>query len=818
MKRPLGLVALVYGSGLLLGEFFKPPLPILFSCAGAVAAAALALHRFRHLLLWPLILFAGWTNFIFHTAILSPNDLRAILAKPELVTIRGMLRKTPDEHRYLRDDKELFRNTAQVDVTAIQQGGNWRPAFGRIVVQTSDARPPEIFANQTVEIYGVIAPPSPPLAEGLFDYRTFLKRQQIYFELKSQSSNDWRLVASEKISTPLHDRFRAWANRALALGLPAEDESLQLERALTLGDKTILTEEVSEPFVQAATYHIFAVDGLRMAIIFGIFFTLFRAVRVPRVATGLLLVPLIWFYVALTDWPASAIRAAVMLTIVIVGWALKRPSDLFNSLYAAALVILIWEPQQLFQAGFQLSFFVVLCILLILPSFDKLTQRLLKTDPLLPDELRPRWRKMLDVPLRFTLDLLLTSFAAWIGSLPLAAYYFHIVTPVSAPANLVAIPLCMMTLASNLISLMLAGWFPAAAEIFNHAGWFLMECIRVTSVWFAQWPGAYFYVPEPHWFTIVLFYLILLTLLTGWFFTSPWRAWKIAGLIFLCALWGVQWQHEYSATRLTILPLNGGSAVYFDAPGSKNDLLIDCGNTNSVERVTKPFLRGQGVNQLPALALTHGDLLRIGGTETLQTVLPIGQIATSGVRFRSPTYRRVVESLKKSPDRWRVLKRGDRLGDWFVLHPQADDHFPQADDNSLVLRGEFHGARILLLSDLGAPGQNALIERTNDLRADIVVTGLPQQGEPIRDELLDLIQPKLIIVTDSEFPATKRAGTALRERLRRRGAAVLYTRETGAVKISLQANQWNVSAMNGFRFASESGSDLQIIAWASDVR
>jgi competence protein ComEC len=804
MKRPLGFVTLFYVGGLLMGEFLKPPLSTLFSCAFAIALASLALPRRRLLLVWPLIFFAGWTNFIYRTAIISPDDLRAVLApNPELVTVRGTLRNTPDEHRYLRDNKELFRNTAQVDVTAVQQGANWRPAVGRIVVQTSDARPPEIFANQTVEIYGVIAPPSPPLAEGLFDYRTFLKRQQIYFELKSQTTNDWHLVASEKISTPLHDRFRAWANRALALGLTAEDESLQLERALTLGDKTILTEEISEPFVQAATYHIFAVDGLRMAIIFGIFFTLFRALRVPRIATGLLLVPLIWFYVALTDWPASAIRAAVMLTIVIVGWALKRPSDLFNSLYAAALVILIWEPQQLFQAGFQLSFFVVLCILLILPSFDKLTQRLLKTDPLLPDELRPRWRKMLDVPLRFTLDLLLTSFAAWIGSLPLAAYYFHIVTPVSAPANLVAIPLCMLTLASNLISLMLAGWFPAAAEIFNHAGWFLMECIRVTSVWFAQWPGAYFYVSEPNWFTIALFHLILLTLLTGWLFSSRWRAWKIAGLAFLCALWCVQWQHEYFTTRLTILPLNGGSAVYFDAPGSKNDLLVDCGNTNSVDRVTKPFLRAHGVNRLPALALTHGDLLRIGGTETLQTVLPIGQIATSGVRFRSPTYRRVTESLKKSPDRWRVLKRGDRLDEWFVLHPQANDHFPQADDNALVLRGEFHGTRILLLSDLGAPGQNALIERTNDLRADIVVTGLPQQGEPIRDELLDLIQPKIIIVTDSEFPATKRAGKALRERLRQRGVPVLFTSETSAVKISLRANQWTVSAMNGFQLADE---------------
>ena len=122
--------------------------------------------------------------------------------------------------------------------------------------------------------------------------------------------------------------------------MPVEDESLRLEWALTLGWKTALTEEVSEPFVQAATYHIFAVDGLRMAIIFGICFGLFRALGFPAPCAGWCCCPLIWFYVALTGWPASAIRATVMLSVVIIGWALNRPSDLINSLFAAALIIL----------------------------------------------------------------------------------------------------------------------------------------------------------------------------------------------------------------------------------------------------------------------------------------------------------------------------------------------------------------------------------------------------------------------------------------------------------------------------------------------
>ena len=137
----------------------------------------------------------------------------------------------------------------------------------------------------------MLAPPPTPLAEGLFDYRAFLARQGIYYQLKTDSTNDWRLLTPGKAALPLSDRFRTWARAALARGLPADDESLRLEWALTLGERTVMTDEVSEPFVRAATYHIFAVDGLRLAIIFGIFFALFQALRLPRAACGTLLKP-----------------------------------------------------------------------------------------------------------------------------------------------------------------------------------------------------------------------------------------------------------------------------------------------------------------------------------------------------------------------------------------------------------------------------------------------------------------------------------------------------------------------------------------------
>ena len=801
MKRPLGIIAILFAIGIALGHFFELPLFCLFSISFAFALAAFLLPRFRLYLLYPLLLFAGWTNLALHSAIISPTDLRLQLTgEPQLATLRGTLAATPTERAFDSDRGQTFTTLARLNVTALQTRTDWQPAFGQIEISTSGQLPKNFFQDQKVQIYGVIETPPLPIAEGLFDRRAWLRHQEIYFQLKAKPA-DWQLLSTDKTAPPFRDRFLAWAKTALAIGRTNTDETLRLEQSLTLGDKTYLTDDVTEPFVRASTFHIFAVDGLRMAILFGIFFYTFRWLRMPRVPLGLILIPLCWSYVALTGWSPSAVRAAVMLTIVIFGWMLKRPVDVLNSLYTAAFIILLWQPHQLFEAGFQLSFVVVYCIFRIMPIFDALIQRALQPDPLLPEELRPRWQPYLHTPLRWTLDLLCSSFAAWLASIPLVALYFHILTPVSTPANLLAVPLCGAVLVCNIISLLLAAWFAPGAAAFNFLGWHFMEGLRITSLWFAHWPHAYWYVAAPGTFTILLYYSILLAAFTGWLFQREWRAAKFTALLLLLSIWTVQFLHQRSATRLTILPLNGGHAVYCDAPGDANDLLIDCGNTDSVELLLKPWLRAEGINSIPSLALTHGSVQQVGGFATLDTLTHIEKIITSAAHFRSPAYRSILQSLETTPARHAIVNCGDAFCHWTVLHPGATSDFKRADDNSLVLLGETEGTRILFLSNLGRSGQQALLESRADLHADIVIAGLPDQTEPLSDTLLAAIHPQLILIADSQSPATRRAPHPLLARLARHRIPTLCASDLGALTLSLRNNEWKVETMENLTWS-----------------
>ena len=541
--------------------------------------------------------------------------------------------------------------------------------------------------------------------------------------------------------------------------------------------------------------HIFAISGLHIALIAGILLALFRLVNLPRSMCGAVVIPLIWFYTAATEWQASAVRSTVMMTVIIAGWSLRRPTDLVNSLAAAACVILAWDPQQLFEASFQLSFGAVLSIALFMPLLEKGRRRLLKTDPLLPTELRPRWQRWLLWGGTHITQALATSLAASLGTLPLIACYFHLFTPGSLLANVVVVPVSGLALMSGLGSVICGDWLPWATELFNHSGWFFMLCMTRASQWFAGLPGAYCYVASPGYLALAFYYFLLLAVLGGWFFTR-FRWWTAGGLGLLAVVWlGVR-LHDQTATRVVVVPVHGGFAVWVDAPGQTADWLVDCGDSSSVPLVTTPYLRGLGVNTLPHVLLTHGDVRHVGGATNLLRDFRVRELGGGPRWFRSAPYRQAVAAWTNGHAPFLTLQAGDRAGAWTVLHPRAGDRFPQADDNALVLRGEFGGTRLLLCSDLGLPGQNALLERQADLRADIVVAGLPRAGEPLHDALLDRIQPRLIIIADSDYPASERAGVALKRRLARRQTPVVFTRESAAVTIKFRRSRWAVHTMN----------------------
>lgn len=535
---------------------------------------------------------------------------------------------------------------------------------------------------------------------------------------------------------------------------------------------------------------------------------LLQVFRIPRVGSGASALLVVWFYAAATSWEVSAVRASVMLTIVIGGWVAKRPSDLLNSLAAAALVILVADPREILQMGFQFSFLTMVVIGLLLPPLnvrlDALAQQWLGPDPLLPQELVPRWRQWLLAGGRETARFFGLSLAAWVGSLPLSAKYFHLFSPISTLANVIVVPFGAGALMANLGALFCGQWLPWGTEVFNSAAWSLMVATTWLSNRAAELPGAFYYVAEPSWLAIGLYYGVIVIAFGGWLKTN--RNKIVAGIALgIVVVFGFcQWVWSRPQSDLTVLPLAGGHAVYVEGPGWGNDWLVNCGSRNAMQFTLKDYLRGQGVNWMPRLVLADGNARNCGGANMADELFGVGELWTSSSDFRSAAYREALAHFTndRAPsrgNRHRVFLCGRTNGCWQALFP-ATNGLTKAGDGALVLRGNFQGTRILLLSELSRKGQSDLLALTSDLRAEIVVAGLPEEGEPLCKAVVDAVQPQAIVVADSEWPANRRADRHLKESLGIFSIPVVYTRTAGAVTVQANRTGWRIQTMDGQTF------------------
>lgn len=780
MQWPLLAIGIFFTCGILAAHFISVPVQFLLFSGLALTLAALAVARLRPWLIWPAIFVAGAANYTLRTAILAPDDLRNILgSEPREATIRGTISQTPYQRVFGRDGNEFWRTLAQVEVEAIRIDDRWSSAFGEVIAATPEVLADHFYHGQRVEVPGVMRQPRTALAPGLFDYRAYLKHLGVHYQLAVASTNDWQLLSRDSRSSS----FQKWARTLLARGLP-QDRQVELLWAMTLGWKTALTGEVSEPFMRSGTMHVFAISGLHIALIAAILVASLKLFRLRRATCAWIVIPIIWAYTGATGWQASAIRSTIMSSVIILGCCLKRPANLLNSLMAAGLAILVWDPRQLFQAGFQLSFFVVLSLALLMSTLDQLRMRLLAPDPFLPDTMRTHWWRWASAAGHYLVASFAVSLAAWLGSLPLIASYFHLVTPVSLLANMVVVPLSSAALACNLATLAIGWLLPGAAELFNHAAWFFMLLMIKVSEWAAELRLGWFYVSSPGVADFLIYYALLLGVFSGWVFRAHVRKWAAAAAVAAAIPCAVDWQ-SHTASQLTVLPLSGGSAVYVR---HGEEWLIDCGNLEAARQVTKPFLQAMGANQLSHLVLTHGDVRHVEAAPMIHKEFSVKNVYFSPLRFRSRPYRMVQEHFRTNNIPTKSLACDQLAGMWQVLHPEPESKFSQADDSALVLFGKIFNQRVLLLSDLGIAGQNVLLERHPDLQADILVTGLPRQGEPIADGFLDVVQPRVIVVADGEYPAWERASPQLRARLANRSANVIYTSDAGAVTFSFSRN------------------------------
>lgn len=693
-------------------------------------------------------MWAGALSWWLECTPLHPTDVRVALPDEALAgTLRGRVAEMPTLRLSGVAGAMRPRTTVALEASAWRRvEGTWEPLTGRVLVATRGAPPVDLFPGQSMEVEGVLQPVPGAVAPGLFDYRRHLKWRGIFRLLEADSFGSWRRLDPVLPKAPWSVRFVPWAQKALAYGLP-DDESTRLLWAMTLGWRTALTEETGAAFIEAGTMHVFAISGLHIALLTGALVALLRLFRLSRAVCGWGVLPALWFYVAATGWQPSAVRSALMMSVIIGGWALQRPSEAINSLALAALLLLMVDPGQVFQPGFQLSFAAVAGLALWVPRWGPAWQRAFTPSPesFLPDSLQSPWRKRMDRLLGGLGHGLAVTAAASLATLPFTLHSFHVFSPVSLAANLVIVPLSGLPLAANLASLLTFGWCPGVAGLFNAAAWLWMGILVELSRGFARFPGGVWFVAAPPVAVWVGLAGLLLTRELHWFQRSLGRGlWRTlaVGSVAALLLFGIG---SATGTQLTVLPRG---AVVLDAPGRRNDWVLNTGGAHQVTRVLIPWMQSRGWNALPRWAITQADAAHAGGATNVLNRWKPGELIVGARRQRSPIHRAVLASADQRGLPVVEVTGPLRIGDWTVEGPLGDAGFRTAADNALVLTGYPEGIGVTILPEMGSDR----LDRLRPVAVEVLIAEVSDRNAVALRRHIESVAPRWAIVTRSGPP------------------------------------------------------------------
>ena len=281
---------------------------------------------------------------------------------------------------------------------------------------------------------------NPPLNPHQFDYKTYLKGLGISHQFRL---NTRKFFLKEHPSPTIYGIAASVRNKIIAKLEQANfgTEELGIIQALLLGQRNDISAETYNNYKNAGAVHILAVSGLHIGILLLLLQFLLRPLeRLPKGKTLKLIaiVALLWGFALLAGLSASVVRAVTMFSFVAYALYLNRPSNTFNILALSMFfILLVIDPNLLFQVGFQMSYAAVLAIVWVYPILQKL------------------WYPKNKI-LRYFWQLFSVSIAAQMGVLPISLFYFHQFPGLFFISNLLIIPALGVILGMGILVIFLS--------------------------------------------------------------------------------------------------------------------------------------------------------------------------------------------------------------------------------------------------------------------------------------------------------------------------------------------------------------------------
>jgi ComEC/Rec2-related protein len=480
-RRPMVGIAIAVSAGMLFASLQVAPPALLFFMAAFCLLLAFALNRSTcstYLVYTTVALTAACRFSTALPGVAADSVNRMPLADNQQVNLIGRVSDFPRFYAHASRHTGLL--ICPLRLNSIGTSNDWKRVSGAVDLKIHAASPDLL-----------LKPGDKLKLTGKIEQNRFPGRNIFSVNLREQDLQ----MTQPKIAWSPVVWGRAWRDsvaprleKGLA-GLPLQESVL---KALVLGYRKEMPPETMDIFRRTGSLHIFAISGLHVGIVGILLIAVLKTLGIPRDKFGIFLIPLLGFYVISTGMKSSAVRALLMAAVFILAPLLRRKPDIPTSVSLAAILILIFQPLEILSAGFIFSFTVVAFLVM---AFSVIPEHWIKGP----------WIRS------YSVSLVITSIAAGLASIPLAALFFGTFSPIAFIGNLIVVPLTFCIVLCGWLSILL----PIASEIFNHAAVVFIDLLLGSVQGLDRIPGSSWAVEPPPLLAVLLWYVCLTALLIG---------------------------------------------------------------------------------------------------------------------------------------------------------------------------------------------------------------------------------------------------------------------------------------------------------------
>ncbi len=478
--RPLVGIALCVAIGMALGAagLFSAGVLLVAACGSLPLALALFRTKASRPAVLGCVVLVSAARFMVGAPTISDMEISRML--PQLpvrhVQLEGRIAATPDYHAYSSGSRGTW--VFPLECEGIKEIDAWNRRRGRIQIRIAGtASDPDFLLGQRMRFSGDLRKRDYPGNEAIM--------------LDVRPVDGWEMLEDAPRFSPIAmgQRLRGKGAQTLANGIESHPDQLAVYKALLLGYRKAVPPETYSRFTQTGTVHVFAISGLHVGMV-GLFITIIlKTLGVPRDKWGMWLLPLLLLYVCSTGMKSSALRAWTMAAVYFLAPLFRRKPDVPTAVAFAAILLLWLKPADILSAGFIFSFTVVAFLIMAFSAIPR------------------HWvvgaKGWLHRARTYIASLAITSVAAFIASVPLAALFFGNFSPVSLFGNLIVVPLTFCVVLSGWLSMLI----PPASEIFNHAAVVFINGLLGSVGLLAKLPGAHGSVSQPSLLALLFWYV-----------------------------------------------------------------------------------------------------------------------------------------------------------------------------------------------------------------------------------------------------------------------------------------------------------------------